>query len=206
MDSISAFTASFLTPDDHRVAASILFNAYQDDPLFKQILADENPEQYKQKLRAAIREELQSLWQQKQVLIGIFQEHKLVALTAIADEYYCLGDDRQWHWRLKMMIGAGWYSTKELMAKEQLLKDRLKDVDYSLLHFIAVDPHYQGRGIGEQLLKTADHWRRKYAAGQALAVFVPEGGPLSLFLNNGFHSEGQFVIDAVAGELLLSEI
>ena len=66
------YRAVYLTAEDLRVAASILYNAYHDDPFFVDLLHTGDMAMYEQKLRGAIREELNELWQQEQALIGLF--------------------------------------------------------------------------------------------------------------------------------------
>lgn len=61
---LDEYRAVYLTAEDLRVAASILYNAYHDDPFFVESLFSSDKAAYEQKLRAAIREELNSLWQQ----------------------------------------------------------------------------------------------------------------------------------------------
>ena len=53
--------AIHLSVDDLKIAASILFNAYVDDPLFVDIFQAEK-EGYESRLRSAIREELNAFW------------------------------------------------------------------------------------------------------------------------------------------------
>ena len=69
---LDEYRAVYLTAEDLRLAASIIYNAYHDDPFFINALSTADKFAYEQKLRAAIREELNTLWQQKQALIGLF--------------------------------------------------------------------------------------------------------------------------------------
>lgn len=61
VSSLEAIKAIYLGVDDLKVAASILFNAYVDDPLFSDIFQAEK-EGYESRLRSAIREELNAFW------------------------------------------------------------------------------------------------------------------------------------------------
>ena len=63
--------AIHLSVDDLKIAASILFNAYVDDPLFVDIFQAEK-EGYESRLRSAIREELNAFWVAEQPMIGLF--------------------------------------------------------------------------------------------------------------------------------------
>ncbi len=75
--------AVYLTAEDLRLAASILYNAYHDDAFFQQTLPAANAAEYEQKLRAAIREELNELWQQEQPLIGLFDAERLIGVACV---------------------------------------------------------------------------------------------------------------------------
>ena len=68
-NTLETLRAVYLTAEDLRVAASILYNAYHDDPYFIEVLGQDDNQQYEQKLRAAIREELNEQWQQEQPLM-----------------------------------------------------------------------------------------------------------------------------------------
>lgn len=72
---------------------------------------------YEQKLRGAIREELNELWQQEQALIGLFDSDRMVGLVCIVTQQVPLGGARYWHWRLKMLLSTGWQSTQSLIKK-----------------------------------------------------------------------------------------
>ena len=68
MDNIKAI---YLAAEDLKIAASILYQAYHDDPLFMDIF-QYNKEGYESRLRSAIREELNAFWQARQPMIGLF--------------------------------------------------------------------------------------------------------------------------------------
>ena len=87
-NTLETLRAVYLTAEDLRVAASILYNAYHDDPYFIEVLGQDDNQQYEQKLRAAIREELNELWQQEQPLIGLFDGDRLIGVNAKRDLHF----------------------------------------------------------------------------------------------------------------------
>ena len=89
-----------------KVAASILYQSYHDDPLFMTIFQAEKAD-YEKKLRAAIREELSAFWQSGQSMLGLFQAEQLVGVACLVKASSGLGGHRFWHWRLKMLLTAG---------------------------------------------------------------------------------------------------
>ena len=74
--------AIYLTAEDLKVAASILYNAYFDDPLFVDIFVSQK-EGYENRLRSAIREELHAFWIAKQPVVGLFDQERLVAVACL---------------------------------------------------------------------------------------------------------------------------
>ncbi|QSX31059.1 GNAT family N-acetyltransferase [Shewanella cyperi] len=196
------FRAVYLTAEDLRVAASILFNAYHDDPFFKDALYTGDKFLYEQKLRAAIREELHELWQQEQVLIGWFEEERLIGVACVITQQVPLGDGRYWHWRLKMLLGTGWQSTQRLMKKENSIVEHLPGNRCGILQFIALAPTEQGKGNGSQLLRAVLGWCDDQPDLEGLAVFVSVPMHQHLFFSAGFEALAHLQIGNVDGELL----
>ena len=60
--------AAYLTASELKLAASLMYQSYHDDPVFVDIFSDGSTDtaEYEQKLRASIREELNAFWQAKQ--------------------------------------------------------------------------------------------------------------------------------------------
>ena len=76
------FSVQYLSAEDISIAASLIYQAYYDDPVLKNVLGyqPDNPTKYESKLRALVREELASFWQEKQPLIGLYS-HKFFLLN-----------------------------------------------------------------------------------------------------------------------------
>ena len=62
---IADIKAVYLAAEDLKIAASILYLAYYDDPLFVDIFQYDK-EGYESRLRSAIREELNAFWAARQ--------------------------------------------------------------------------------------------------------------------------------------------
>ncbi|WP_246813941.1 GNAT family N-acetyltransferase [Ferrimonas balearica] len=195
-ESCSSPKMAFLQTEDLRVAASVLLNAYKDDPFFRSTLPASD---YEQRLRAAIREELQALWQQNQKLVGLFIGDTLVGIAALLDHSYPKGQTRFWNWRLKMALGAGWGSARQWMAREEALVDLTPASPFSLLQFIAIAPNYQQRGYGRLLLQAIVNLANEHHENLAAYVYQPEHG--TLFESQGFESIGEINSNGVLGRL-----
>ncbi|GLP96733.1 GNAT family N-acetyltransferase [Paraferrimonas sedimenticola] len=200
----ASYRAAYLTPEDFRVAASLLFSAYQDDPGYKQALGDEDQSVFEKRLRSAIREELSELWTEEQPLIGLFEQDKLVAMAGLALNKFPLGDQRYWHWRLKMMLVAGWNSTQALIEKEQVIRGWLPEGEQAMLQFVAVAKHRQRQGIGRALLEVVEQWRSEQEKPTGLVVFAPDEHQQAFFKSMGFSLHKQVDLPDMQGQLLIS--
>ena len=194
--------AVYLTAEDLRIAASLLYNSYYNDPFFIEVLGNENKMTYEQKLRAAIREELNSLWQQDQALIGIFDDQRMLGVVCIMTQEVPLGEDRYWNWRLKMMLGTGWQPTQALMDKESQILKHLPSKGCGILQFIAVAPNEQNKGYGRTLVLTALSWCDEQPQVDGIGVFVNQADHYELFVNTGFQPITEIEINNVKGDLL----
>lgn len=194
--------AVYLTAEDLRVAASILYNAYHDDPFFVEALATSDKFAYEQKLRAAIREELNTLWQQKQALIGLFDQERLVGVACVVTQEVPLGEGRYWHWRLKMLLGTGWQSTQAMMKKESTILELLPSNHCGILQFIALALNEQGKGLGHQLVQAVVSWCDEQPELDGIGVFTTQESHTHLLTQHDFVSLGELVIGSVPGQLL----
>ncbi|ABZ77542.1 GCN5-related N-acetyltransferase [Shewanella halifaxensis HAW-EB4] len=194
--------AVYLTAEDLRITASILYNAYHDDPFFLETLFTGDQIQYEQKLRGAIREELNELWQQEQALIGMFVGERLVGVACIVTQQVPLGEARYWHWRLKMLLSAGWQSTQALIHKENEIIDNLPSNQCGILQFIAITNNEQGKGYGSSLVKAVQSWCDEQPHLDGVGIFANTAAHIRLFVEHGFETLEQLEIGKVSGELL----
>ena len=154
---------AYLAAEDIRVAASLLYQAYKDDPVFREIFKAAK-EGYEKRLRAAIREELNVFWQSGQPMFGMYNGDTLEGVVCMTKPDQAFGPGRYWHWRLKMLLTAGYVSTRQMVEKEQQICASVPYKNYLLLAFIAVHPRYQHKGLGHLLI----------AASQALLTDKPD--------------------------------
>ncbi|QYK02509.1 GNAT family N-acetyltransferase [Shewanella psychrotolerans] len=194
--------AVYLTAEDLRVAASILYNAYHDDPFFIAALNNGDKAQYEQKLRGAIREELHTLWREEQALIGLFDDQRLIGLACIVTQQVPLGEARYWHWRLKMLMSTGWHSTQTLMKKEASILEHLPSTQCGILQFIALTPIEQHKGLGSRLVRAVTSWCDEQLKLDGIGVYVTQENHAHLFSKFGFTAIEKLSIGSVEGELL----
>ena len=204
-ESTDTFSVQHIAPEDISTAASLIYQAYQNDPILQTLLEynEKSPLDYEKKLRALIREELSSFWQEKQPLIGLYRNDKLKAVACVFESSSQLQAERYWYWRLKLMLSAGYLQTNQLIEKEKTIRDALKPQgNYYFLAFIAVDPHFHGQGFGRQLLKGLDGLLHDNPESSGIAVFVTRDEHTQFFKSQGFEHFKQLTFNRVKGELL----
>ena len=204
-ESTDTFSVQHIAPEDISTAASLIYQAYQNDPILQTLLGynEKSPLDYEKKLRALIREELSSFWQEKQPLISLYRNDKLKAVACVFESSSQLQAERYWHWRLKLMLSAGYLQTNQLIEKEKTIRDALKPQgNYYFLAFIAVDPHFHGQWFCRQLLKGLDGLLHDNPESSGIAVFVTRDEHTQFFKSQGFEHFKQLTFNRVKGELL----
>ncbi len=196
------YKAVYLTAEDLRVAASILYIAYHDDPFYLSALDEGNQTQYEQKLRGVIREELVTLWQEEQTLIGLFDEDRLVGVACVVFQQLPLGEARSWHWRLKMLMSIGWRSTQILIQREAAILEYLPSTHSGILQFIALTKTEQLRGLGARLIQAVISWCDEQPLRDGVGIYITQKTHAHLFANLGFVMLEKLTIAEVEGELL----
>lgn len=193
--------AVLLTADELKLAASILYQSYHDDPLFMEIFRSDKAD-YEQRLRAAIREELNTFWQAKQPVIGLFNAEQLLGVACVIEPDSGIGASRLWHWRLKMLLTAGYVSTKQLLDKEQKIHAAMPAQRYHMLAFIAVSPRHQHLGLGHYLIHAVDSVVEKDSASEGIGVFVTLEKYKAFFADDHYQPVTQLAFNTVSGTLM----
>ena len=162
---------SYLDAHELKLAASLLYQAYHDDPIFLDIF-NSTQEDYEQRLRGAIREELNAFWQSKQPMLGLYKGETMVGVACINSPDDTLKSDRFWHWRLKMLLNAGYFSTKQMMQKEQTVLAAVPLNTFHFLSFIAVHPLHQQHGLGHYLMAAVNTVLDEHPESEGVAVYA----------------------------------
>lgn len=199
------YSVKYLTPEDLNLAASLIYQAYHKDPLMRELLHghEQSEQNYEKKLRALIREELHTFWQAKQPLVGLFEDDRLQAIACVFSSTASLPAQRYWHWRLKLMMSAGYLTTQQLIEKEQTIRNALRTMgNYLFLAFIAVAPQSQRHGLGHYLLNSLDSLMQEDNDLKGMAVFVTQQPHIDFFISHGFEVLQTLQFSKVSGELL----
>lgn len=195
------FEVKYLSSGDLKIAASILYNAYFQDPLFKDIfkVAEEG---YEMRLRSAIREELNVFWDAKQPMLGVYRASSLVAVTCLIAPNPDFGHGRYWHWRLRMLLTAGFLGTQSLLAKEKHVRENLPTPNCHMISFIGVHPQHQDQGIGHILLAGINEIIHQHSDSEGVAVYVTLDKCLSFFEDGGFKHVKKLQTAGINGRIM----
>lgn len=193
--------AMLLSGDELKLAASLLYQSYFDDPLFMAIFRSDTVE-YEQRLRAAIREELNTFWQAGQPIIGLFQQQQLLGVACVISPDSGIGASRLWHWRLKMLLTAGYVSTRQLLEKEQKIHAAMPEERYHMLAFIAISPKYQHMGLGHYLIHAVDSIIDQDETSAGVGVFVTLAKYRAFFADDSYKPVTELAFGTVSGTLM----
>lgn len=193
--------AIYLTAEDLKIAGSILYQAYHDDPLFVDIFEAEK-EGYESRLRSAIREELNAFWIAKHPMIGLFEDERLLAVACLISPSSGFTPGRFWHWRLKMLLTAGLFGTRQMMEKEQRVKDAMPSDNCHMLSFIGVHPDHQHRGLGHILMGAVDSIVLEEPDSEGVGVFVTLPKCLSFFEHGHYQHVSTLEVGRIKGDLM----
>lgn len=198
---IGNIKAIFLTAEDLKIAASILYLAYHDDPLFINIFEVER-EGYESRLRSAIREELNAFWQTKQPMIGLFDGDRLLAVACLIEPSTTLEPNRFWHWRLKMLLTAGFLGTKQMVEKESVVREHMPSKYFHMLSFIGVHPDQQHHGLGHVLMGAIDSVMLEDPKSEGVGMFVTLPKCLSFFADGNYQLIEELQVGRIKGHVM----
>jgi len=194
--------ASYLKAGDLKYAASLLYRAYHDDPVFIDIF-NCHKDDYEQRLRAAIREELNAFWQAEQPMVGLYLGDSMVGVVCLNSPDQSLTSDRFWHWRLKMLLSAGYFSTKQMMKKEETVLAAVPLKKFHLLSFVAVHPLHQQHGFGHYLMAAVNTVLDEHQDSEGIAVYATSEKFKTFFENVGYEVIKEVTVGNVSGSVML---
>ncbi|WP_019025948.1 GNAT family N-acetyltransferase [Colwellia piezophila] len=194
--------ANYLSAHELKLAASLLYQAYHDDPVFLEIF-NSDKEDYEQRLRGAIREELNAFWQAKQPMVGLYLGETMVGVACINSPDDTLTSERFWHWRLKMLLNAGYFSTKQMMQKEQDVLAAVPLKVFHFLSFIAVHPLHQQHGFGHYLMAAVNTVLDEHPDSEGVAVYATSGKFKEFFKHVDYHTVKEVTVGNVCGAVMV---
>lgn len=194
--------AVYLAAEDLKLAASLLYQAYHDDPVFLEIFNSEK-EDYEQRLRASIREELSAFWHAEQPMVGLYLGEAMVGVACINMPEDGVSSERFWHWRLKMLLSAGYFSTKQMIEKEKTILAAIPLTKFHMLSFIAIHPLHQHHGFGHYLLAAVNTVLEDHPDSEGVAVYATSEKNRKFFEDVKYQQVSKVTVGKVSGDLLI---
>mgnify|MGYP006138121303 CR=1 FL=1 len=198
----SDIRATYLMAHELKLAASLLYQAYHDDPVFLEIF-NSDKEDYEQRLRGAIREELNAFWQAQQPMVGLYLGETMVGVACLNSPDDTLSSERFWHWRLKMLLNAGYFSTKQMMQKEQTVLAAVPLKKFHFLSFIAIHPLHQHHGFGHYLMAAVNTVLDEHEESEGVAVYATSGKFKAFFENVDYQIVKEVAVGNVCGSVMV---
>ncbi|XPF95532.1 GNAT family N-acetyltransferase [Colwellia sp. RE-S-Sl-9] len=194
--------AEYLAAEDLKLAASLLYQAYHDDPVFLEIFNGDKPD-YEQRLRTSIREELNAFWTAKQPMVGLYLGESIVGVACLNKPDTGMGKDRFWHWRLKMLLGAGYFSTKQMIEKEEKILAAVPLNKFHMLSFIAIHPLHQHHGFGHYLVAAINTILEEDKDSEGVVVYVTTKKYQDFFNDVDYKTFSEVSVGNVSGTLMV---
>ncbi|WDD97700.1 GCN5 family acetyltransferase [Thalassomonas actiniarum] len=194
--------ATYLAAEDLKLAASLLYQAYHDDPVFLEIFNGEK-EDYEQRLRASIREELGAFWHARQPMVGLYLGEAMVGVACLNGPDDGFGSERFWHWRLKMLLSAGYFSTKQMIEKEEIILSAVPLEKFHMLSFIAIHPLHQHYGFGHYLMAAVSTVLEEHPDSEGVAVYATSEKYREFFKDVDYQFIREINVGNVSGALMV---
>lgn len=170
-------------------AKSILYQAYRHEPTF-QYLFDHRRPGYDKRVRATIRELLSLYFELDQDAIGVMADDTLVAVAFIGEPQLRLNLTEQFSWRLRMIMTAGFASTRRYLDYHEKIRSMLPAEGTYQLPLMGVHPKYQNRGYGRRLLSAVEARCSQNPQGTGLVLDTGNSRYLPFYESEGFRSLG----------------
>lgn len=186
-------------------AISILVHAYRSEPTFQYLFNHRKPG-YQQRVRATIRELVDLYFELDQDAIGILVDDTLVAVAFIGEPELRLNLADQISWRIRMVLTAGFASTRRYIDYHERLNAMLPQPQAHQLPLMGVQPAYQNRGYGRQLLKSVETLCTENPRGRGLVLDTGNSRYLPFYESEGFRSIGTVQLGEFEDHILYQEM
>tara|TARA_R110001606_G_scaffold396949_2_gene572177 strand:+ start:643 stop:1305 length:663 start_codon:yes stop_codon:yes gene_type:complete len=186
-------------------ARSILYDAYRDEPTFQYLFNHRKPG-YNQRVRATLRELVDLYVDLGQEAVGVMVNDTLVAVAFIGDPDLRLNLADQFSWRIRMVLTAGFASTRRYLDYHEKIRAMLPQPLAHQLPLMGVNPKYQNRGYGRLLLKAVQRLCADNPRGSGLVLDTGNNRYLPFYESEGFRSLGKIRLGGFEDHILFREI
>ena len=171
--------------------------------LFFLAIFNGDKEDYEQRLRASIREELNAFWQAQQPMVGLYLGETMVGVACLNSPHHGVTSGRYWHWRLKMLLSAGYFSTKQMIKKEEMILAEVPLKKFHMLSFIAIHPLHQHHGFGHYLMAAVNTVLEEHADSEGVAVYATTEKYQQFFQDTDYELVRHLSLGDVSGALMV---
>ena len=186
-------------------AQSVLFHAYREEPTF-QYLFDHRKPGYSQRVRATIRELIDLYLELNQDAIGVMVDETLVAVAFVGEPELRLNLADQLGWRVRMVLTAGFSSTRRYLEYHRRIRDLLPQRQAHQLPLMGVNPKYQHKGYGRMLLQAVERLCEETPRGSGLVLDTGNSRYLPFYESEGFRSLGKIRLGDFEDHVLFREV
>ncbi|MBU2874246.1 GNAT family N-acetyltransferase [Marinobacter salexigens] len=186
-------------------ARSILYDAYRNEPTFQHLFNHRKPG-YNQRVRATVRELVDLYFDLDQEAVGVMVNDTLVAVAFIGDPDLRLNLANQLSWRIRMVLTAGFASTRRYLHYHERLRAILPQPLAHQLPLMGVNPKYQNRGYGRLLLQAVQRLCAENPRGTGLVLDTGNSRYLPFYESEGFRSLGKIKVGGFEDHILFREI
>jgi len=138
-----------------RQARSLLFHSYEEEPTYKFLLDAHRPG-YKQRIRATIRELIKLNLDRDEFMFGVLhkKQQRLIGIAFFSDVELKMDLSKQFMWRLKMTLTAGFEGTRRYVQYFNEVQESLPAKKHRMVSLIGIHPDFRKQGLGKLLLES----------------------------------------------------
>lgn len=199
--STSPVEVRFLDSGYIREARSLLYHAYRHEPTFGYLFESERAG-FDQRVRATVRELVNQHFAEEQPAIGLLIDDRLVGIALIAPPQRRLGVTDSWAWRMRMLLTAGFRCTRRYLDYHEAITACLPPGPFHVLPLLGVHPEFQGRHLGEQLLKALHDWCAEDASSRGIILDTGNTRYLDFYKRQGYEEIGEVAIGPILEHVL----
>lgn len=177
-------------------ARSLLYHAYRHEPTFGYLFEAERPG-YEHRVRATVRELVKQHFLQDLPAIGLLVNDRLIGIALIAPPLRRLGITESWAWRLRMVLSAGFRSTRRYLDYHAAVAACVPSDSVHVLPMLGIHPQFQGKHFGEQLLQAVHNWCAVDETSEGVILDTGNSRYLEFYKRQGYEEIGEVAVGPI---------
>ncbi|MBA1192751.1 GNAT family N-acetyltransferase [Pseudomonas entomophila] len=179
-----------------RETRALLFEAYRREPVVGHLLDADRPG-FERRLRTVIRAWVRQHYYLQLPALGLMVGDDLIGVALITPPLRRLGVTDSWIWRLWMWSGVGLRRTRRYLDYQWAINGCLASPQVHLLPWLGIDPRFQGRHYGEQLLQAVHAWCAEDTDSHGVVLATGNAHYLDFCLQQGYEEVGEVALGPV---------